>query len=119
MHVVFFVAAIIRIASRYTDKGPCRNDKLTLLDAAYLWVALICNALLGPVLKFAYEVTHFIRRDADAITLSEAEEWRKRLRYPFMDVFVTTTPILGALLLPEVCIIVFTQYLTQLKLNLT
>ena len=66
-----------------------------------LWFALVVHTLLATVVKIAYEVTYTWRRDATDITLSQAEEIRKTLRYPVMDIFVTCSPILGGLLLPE------------------
>ena len=59
------------------------------------------NVVLVPLLKVGYELAYFIKRENPDIGFSRVEEWRKKLIWPCMDMFLTWSPLLGALLFPE------------------
>ena len=89
------------LVTRMVYAGPCRNDTLSGSDSAFLLVTLILHGFALPIAKSVYELTFYFRREDGEITMSQSEEWRKRLRYPVMDIFLVLSPILGGLLFPE------------------
>jgi hypothetical protein len=73
------------------------------MDTAALWSALTLYALVAPYARAVFEIALFIvRRGAEStLCITEAEEWRKRLRRPMVDSAMVLGPCFGALLLPE------------------
>ncbi len=85
------------------DRGACRNDGFGAVDTAALWTGVIMYVLAAPFARLAFEIALFVvRRGAEStLCITEAEEWRKRLRRPMVDSALVLGPCFGAILLPE------------------
>lgn len=99
--VAAFFVGFGRVSEKLAYNGGCRNDGFSSLDSLYVLLGIVVNGIVIPILKAVFEATFVFRRDDGEISMSESEEWRRRLRYPCMDLFLTLSPLLGALLFPE------------------
>jgi hypothetical protein len=99
--VAALFAAFGRICDKFVFSHRCRNDAFSDSKDKLVLVSLVLNAVLVPIVKMMFELTVYARRAPPEILWSRSDEWRRRLLLPTLDAFLTLTPLLGALLVPE------------------
>jgi hypothetical protein len=105
LQISIHTSAFVSVVRRFMDRGACRNDTTPpgTPHTPLLWVSLSLYTLMVPFLRGVFEASVAIvkRGAADTLALTEAEDWRKRLRRPMTDAALVLGSCLGALMLPE------------------